>query len=103
MVLVSYRFIGMTLNFNVDRNRGLVYRLSLFLFISFYFVLCIGFSLNQTLAYSYDSDFNHAPCLRNGHKAHWAVIIGCLIDDQNRVNIYDHSQCPEIILHSVYL
>lgn len=34
---------------------------------------------------SYDSDFNHSPCLKNGHKAHWALIIGCLIDDQNRV------------------
>lgn len=35
---------------------------------------------------SYDSDFNHAPCLKNGLKAHWAVIIGCLIDDQNVVS-----------------
>lgn len=75
-------------------------------FISFHtvclFVSCIcvrslrfnslWFSLHRSIPcminslYSYDSDFNHSPCLKNGHKAHWALIIGCLIDDQNRVN-----------------
>lgn len=35
---------------------------------------------------SYDSDFNHAPCLKNGHKAHWALIVGCLIDDHDKVS-----------------
>lgn len=24
----------------------------------------------------YDSDFNHAPCLKRGHKAHWALLVG---------------------------
>uniref|UniRef100_UPI00398F0312 actin maturation protease isoform X2 n=1 Tax=Pristiophorus japonicus TaxID=55135 RepID=UPI00398F0312 len=27
----------------------------------------------------YDEDFNHEPCLRKGHKAHWAVISGVLL------------------------
>ncbi|XP_036392421.1 UPF0692 protein C19orf54 homolog [Megalops cyprinoides] len=27
----------------------------------------------------YDEDFNHEPCLRNGHKAHWAVASGVLL------------------------
>lgn len=27
---------------------------------------------------SYDEDFNHEPCQRNGHRAHWAVISGKL-------------------------
>ncbi|XP_014667399.1 PREDICTED: UPF0692 protein C19orf54 homolog isoform X2 [Priapulus caudatus] len=27
----------------------------------------------------YDSDFNHRPCCKKGHKAHWAVITGVLI------------------------
>ncbi|KAK7160065.1 hypothetical protein R3I93_007883 [Phoxinus phoxinus] len=27
----------------------------------------------------YDEDFNHEPCLRNGHKAHWAVVSGILL------------------------
>ncbi|XP_023175759.1 UPF0692 protein CG33108 isoform X2 [Drosophila hydei] len=31
----------------------------------------------------YDADVNHAPCQRSGHRAHWALIVGYLIDDQN--------------------
>ncbi|KAM7364134.1 actin maturation protease isoform 2-T2 [Cochliomyia hominivorax] len=31
----------------------------------------------------YDTDFNHSPCLKYGHKAHWALIIGFLISDKN--------------------
>ncbi|XP_037814925.1 UPF0692 protein CG33108 [Lucilia sericata] len=31
----------------------------------------------------YDPDFNHSPCLKFGHKAHWALIIGFLISDRN--------------------
>ncbi|KAL7870419.1 hypothetical protein SRHO_G00079160 [Serrasalmus rhombeus] len=27
----------------------------------------------------YDEDFNHEPCLRQGHKAHWAVASGVLL------------------------
>lgn len=26
--------------------------------------------------YSYDEDFNHEPCQRSGHRAHWAVASG---------------------------
>lgn len=26
--------------------------------------------------HSYDEDYNHEPCQRNGHRAHWAVISG---------------------------
>lgn len=36
--------------------------------------------------HSYDPDFNHGPCVLNGRKAHWALIIGHLIDDSNKVN-----------------
>uniref|UniRef100_A0A1A9WTU1 U6 snRNA-associated Sm-like protein LSm3 n=1 Tax=Glossina brevipalpis TaxID=37001 RepID=A0A1A9WTU1_9MUSC len=31
----------------------------------------------------YDTDFNHSPCLRFGHKSHWALIIGYLINDDD--------------------
>ncbi|XP_005182979.2 actin maturation protease [Musca domestica] len=31
----------------------------------------------------YDPDFNHSPCLKSGHKAHWALIIGYLITDND--------------------
>ncbi|XP_078097828.1 actin maturation protease [Mustelus asterias] len=27
----------------------------------------------------YDEDFNHEPCLRRGHRAHWAVVSGVLL------------------------
>ncbi|MBN3310417.1 CS054 protein, partial [Amia calva] len=27
----------------------------------------------------YDEDFNHEPCLRNGHRAHWSVASGVLL------------------------
>ncbi|XP_041092298.1 UPF0692 protein C19orf54 homolog isoform X3 [Polyodon spathula] len=28
---------------------------------------------------SYDEDFNHQPCLKRGHRAHWAVVSGVLL------------------------
>ncbi|XP_075692222.1 actin maturation protease [Rhinoderma darwinii] len=31
----------------------------------------------------YDEDFNHEPCQRDGHRAHWAVISGGLLGMQN--------------------
>lgn len=35
----------------------------------------------------YDADKrNHEPSLENGHKAHWALIVGYLIDDKNDVS-----------------
>ncbi|XP_052008840.1 UPF0692 protein C19orf54 homolog [Xyrauchen texanus] len=33
----------------------------------------------QPILIPYDEDFNHEPCLRNGHKAHWAVVSGILL------------------------
>ncbi|XP_045148742.1 UPF0692 protein C19orf54 homolog isoform X1 [Echinops telfairi] len=33
----------------------------------------------QPLLIPYDEDFNHAPCQRKGHKAHWAVSAGVLL------------------------
>ncbi|XP_056126205.1 actin maturation protease isoform X3 [Rhinichthys klamathensis goyatoka] len=33
----------------------------------------------QPVLIPYDEDFNHEPCLRNGHKAHWAVVSGILL------------------------
>lgn len=33
-----------------------------------------SFGLNSST--SYDEDFNHEPCQRKGHKAHWAVSAG---------------------------
>ena len=34
------------------------------------------FSFGSLFLVPYDTDFNQEPCLRKGHKAHWALIIG---------------------------
>lgn len=47
----------------------------------------------------YDPDFNHGPCLKNGHKAHWALIIGYLIDDNNRFYVFSrHGKTKNIAI-----
>jgi hypothetical protein len=33
----------------------------------------------------YDADRNHKPCMVNGHKAHWCLVCGYLIDDDDEV------------------
>lgn len=35
----------------------------------------------------YDAERNHYPCLLNGHKAHWTLICGYLVDDSGDVSI----------------
>ncbi|GFR73803.1 UPF0692 protein C19orf54 homolog [Elysia marginata] len=35
--------------------------------------------LRNVLLVPYDADKNHSPCLRKGHKAHWAVITGIFV------------------------
>lgn len=35
----------------------------------------------------YDADRNHKPCNLNGHKAHWALVMGFLIDNDDNVSI----------------
>ncbi|KAH8236744.1 hypothetical protein KR026_009796 [Drosophila bipectinata] len=37
----------------------------------------------------YDADVNHAPCLKSGHRAHWALIVGFLVDNQDKVRSLD--------------
>lgn len=41
---------------------------------------------HATLLVPYDADRNHSPCNQNGHKAHWCLICGYLIDDNNEVS-----------------
>lgn len=46
----------------------------------------------QPVLIPYDEDFNHEPCQRNGHRAHWAVASGVLLGfDQGSVNS-EHAQ-----------
>lgn len=37
--------------------------------------------IGSILLVPYDADVNHSPCLKNGHKAHWAIILGYLKDN----------------------
>lgn len=44
----------------------------------------------------YDADYNHSPCLKQGHKAHWAVVCGFVIyssNFNNSVFLYDKNIC----------
>jgi hypothetical protein len=41
---------------------------------------------HSVLLVPYDADRNHSPCNQNGHKAHWCLILGYLIDDNNDVS-----------------
>lgn len=43
----------------------------------------------------YDEDFNHEPCQRKGHKAHWAVSAGVLLGVQH-VPSLGYSEDPEL-------
>lgn len=38
----------------------------------------------------YDADRNHSPCNQNGHKAHWCLIVGYLVDEDNEVSSIVH-------------
>uniref|UniRef100_A0AAA9T371 Actin maturation protease n=1 Tax=Bos taurus TaxID=9913 RepID=A0AAA9T371_BOVIN len=44
---------------------------------------------------TYDEDFNHEPCQRRGHKAHWAVSAGVLLGVQH-VPSLGYSEDPEL-------
>ncbi|XP_059058293.1 actin maturation protease [Achroia grisella] len=37
----------------------------------------------------YDADFNHSPCLKRGHKAHWALVCGIIIVNDPGENFDD--------------
>ncbi|CAD6231724.1 GSCOCG00001555001-RA-CDS [Cotesia congregata] len=40
----------------------------------------------------YDSDFNHAPCLKRGHKAHWALLVGLISSRQGYYVLARHGK-----------
>lgn len=37
----------------------------------------------------YDAFYNHSPALLKGHRAHWALIVGYLIDEDNHVSSHN--------------
>ncbi|XP_054650462.1 actin maturation protease [Dunckerocampus dactyliophorus] len=56
----------------------------------------------QPVLIPYDEDYNHEPCQRRGHRAHWAVASGVLLGvDQGSVSI-EHAQ-PDPTLPWIHL
>ncbi|XP_029069319.1 UPF0692 protein C19orf54 homolog isoform X4 [Monodon monoceros] len=49
----------------------------------------------DVLSASYDEDFNHEPCQRKGHKAHWAVSAGVLLGVQGMPSL-GYEEDPEL-------
>lgn len=70
-------FIHIVLRFNI--NKALQRAYQFYIFTSYMVVL-------NSLKHSYDADVNHAPCLKSGHRAHWALVLGYLIDDHDEVS-----------------
>ncbi|XP_047450371.1 UPF0692 protein C19orf54 homolog [Mugil cephalus] len=51
----------------------------------------------QPVLIPYDEDYNHEPCQRSGHRAHWAVVSGVLLGvDQCSVNKEDSQPHPTL-------
>ncbi|XP_056229712.1 actin maturation protease [Seriola aureovittata] len=51
----------------------------------------------QPVLIPYDEDFNHEPCQRSGHRAHWAVASGVLLGlDQGSVSENHHQPDPSL-------
>ncbi|XP_063977698.1 actin maturation protease [Diachasmimorpha longicaudata] len=40
----------------------------------------------------YDSDFNHSPCLKRGHKAHWTLLVGLISSRQGYYVLSRHGR-----------
>lgn len=48
----------------------------------------------------YDTDFNQEPCLKKGHRAHWALIIGAILHDRHgAIEAIVSSAPPENLSH----
>jgi hypothetical protein len=52
--------------------------------------------ISFTMLYSYDSDRNFAPACLQGHKAHWAVITGVLVPNDQMIS--ESSETPVVNL-----
>nr|XP_057935255.1 actin maturation protease [Doryrhamphus excisus] len=46
----------------------------------------------QPLLIPYDEDYNHEPCCRTGHRAHWAVVSGVLLGMHQGSGNIQHTQ-----------
>lgn len=56
----------------------------------------------QPVLIPYDEDFNHEPCQRSGHRAHWAVASGVLLGLNQQSVSTDHTE-PDLTLSWLHL
>ncbi|XP_046458186.1 UPF0692 protein C19orf54 homolog [Daphnia pulex] len=56
------------------------------------------FISGKLLLVPYDADCNHAPCLKKGHKAHWALLVGVFFEFENNLNLHTEFCCKREIL-----
>lgn len=62
----------------------------------------IQLRLGSIFLVPYDPDANHTPCLNRGHKAHWALIIGYLIDQFDDYYVFArHGKTKNLALWSL--
>ncbi|GJQ76233.1 hypothetical protein Trydic_g1972 [Trypoxylus dichotomus] len=46
----------------------------------------------------YDADKNHSPCLKNGHKAHWAAISGVIETEEDMYVLAKHGKSKNLAI-----
>ncbi|XP_055642273.1 actin maturation protease-like [Toxorhynchites rutilus septentrionalis] len=62
----------------------------------------IKLRLGSIFLVPYDPDRNHTPCLNRGHKAHWALITGYLIDQFDDYYVFArHAKTRNLALWSL--
>lgn len=51
----------------------------------------------------YDADSNHTPCLKNGHKAHWALVVGVLFSCEDSTTVKEKiGDISEMVSNNLY-
>lgn len=53
-------------------------------------------------SFRYDADANHSPCLKNGHKAHWALIVGVVFRNDDDTNPETSCFSLELLRKNLY-
>uniref|UniRef100_A0A182HJH2 Actin maturation protease n=1 Tax=Anopheles arabiensis TaxID=7173 RepID=A0A182HJH2_ANOAR len=64
--------------------------------------ISLTFEIDRSTKHSYDPDRNHTPCLNKGHRAHWALIVGYLIDQFDDFYVFArHGKTKNLALWSL--
>nr|XP_022333801.1 UPF0692 protein C19orf54 homolog [Crassostrea virginica] len=57
---------------------------------------------NHPVLVPYDGDANNSPCLKNGHKAHWALLTGFLVSLEKSIKLDNEGITGDTELHSLH-